>query len=161
MGKQIPNVVFVWQKNNSRDISQYLDTRSWTPVTRSEPFFNKFFICFERVLNGAKHLRCRMRRFFVTSNVVRSKDFEINIRLRYQQTAHYTQHSKWLRRFLSLNGFLVKSAFGCDVVVANPTDRGHHGSKVSAIVHEHGLPVSFFFFLTRQIRQTSPSHCLP
>ncbi len=47
--------------------------------------------------------------------------------------------------FLSLDGSRVKSVFGHDGVVRNPTDLGRNGSKISAIVHEQGLPVALHF----------------
>lgn len=49
-------------------------------------------------------------------------------------------------RFHAIDTSFVKNIYGRDCVGRNPTDRGRAATKVSTIVDQNGMPVSFAFF---------------
>ena len=61
----------------------------------------------------------------------------------------YRLHCRPVRRnasFHCLDTSFVKNIYGRDCIGRNPTDRGRSASKLSALVDQHGLPVSLAFF---------------
>ena len=146
MGKQIPNVVLCMAEKIIQETFPRTSSRGRKPSYTIKTILQEIF----HLLRTGSQWRetyavpyATVFRYFKRwsgANIFRATYDRV-----YQQTAHYTQHSKSLRRFLSLDGSLVKSVFGRDVVGANPTDRGRNGSKVSALVDETGLPISICF----------------
>ena len=146
MGKQIPNIVFKFADKIIHETFPKTSTRGRPILHSVKSILQEIF---HLVRTGAQWRETRaipygtVFRYFKKWSA--ANIFKTTYDRVYKQTAHYTQHSKSLRRFLSLDGSLVKSIFGCDWVGSNPTDRGRNGSKVSAIVDEQGLPVAIHF----------------
>jgi putative transposase len=61
----------------------------------------------------------------------------------------YKLHRRPVRRnlrFHCIDTSFVKNIYGRDCIGRNPTDRGRSASKLSALVDQHGLPISLVFF---------------